>query len=46
MLPCDREGDAERPAVRDPPEDRDFAGAAWDFVADRERAIALGCAGF
>ena len=33
-----------RAAVRDPAEDRDFAGTAWDFVADREPAIALGCA--
>ncbi|KLK93019.1 hypothetical protein AA309_10575 [Microvirga vignae] len=55
MLPCDRERacvverdlvapEVERAAVRDPAEDRDFAGTAWDFVADREPAIALGCA--
>jgi hypothetical protein len=34
----------ERAAVRDPAEEPDFAGAAWDFVADRDPAIALGCA--
>jgi hypothetical protein len=34
--------DVERAAVRAPLEDRDFAGTAWDFVADREPAIALG----
>jgi hypothetical protein len=33
-----------RAAVRDPAEERDFAGTVWDFVADREPAIALGCA--
>ncbi len=33
MPPCDRERDVERA----------FAGTAWDFVADREPAIALGC---
>jgi hypothetical protein len=33
-----------RAAARDPAEERDFAGAVWDFVADREPAIALGCA--
>ena len=32
----------ERAAVRDPAEERDLAGTAWDFVADREPAIALG----
>jgi hypothetical protein len=47
MLPCERE--AERACVverdRDALElERAFAGAAWDFVADREPAIALGCA--
>ncbi|WP_457094710.1 hypothetical protein [Microvirga sp. P5_D2] len=26
--------EVERAAVRDPAEDRDFAGTAWDFVAD------------
>jgi hypothetical protein len=36
--------EVERAAVRDPAEDRDFAGTAWDFVADREPPIALGCA--
>lgn len=36
--------EVERAAVRDPAEERDFAGTAWDFVADREPAIALGCA--
>jgi hypothetical protein len=55
MLPWDAErarvveGDrdapeVERAAVRDPAEERDFAETAWDFVADREPAIALGCA--
>jgi hypothetical protein len=34
----------ERATVRDPAEERTFAGTAWDFVADREPAIALGCA--
>jgi hypothetical protein len=41
----DRDRDApevERAAVRDPAEERAFAGTAWDFVADRELAIALG----
>ncbi|WP_457091141.1 hypothetical protein [Microvirga sp. P5_D2] len=37
--------EVERAAVRDPAEERDFAGTAWDFVADREPAIPLGCAG-
>jgi len=36
--------EVERAAVRDPAEERDLAGTAWDFVADREPAIALGCA--
>jgi hypothetical protein len=36
--------EVERAAVRDPAEDRAFAGTAWDFVADREPAIALGWA--
>jgi hypothetical protein len=36
--------EVERAAVRDAAEDRDFAGTAWDFVADREPAIALGWA--
>jgi hypothetical protein len=36
--------EVERAAVRDPAEERDFAGTAWDFVADREPPIALGCA--
>ena len=36
--------EVERAPVRDPVADRDFAGTAWDFVADRELAIALGCA--
>jgi hypothetical protein len=36
--------EVERAAVRDPAEERDFAETAWDFVADREPAIALGCA--
>jgi hypothetical protein len=34
----------ERAAVRDPAEERAFAGTAWDFVADREPVVALGCA--
>jgi hypothetical protein len=41
----DRERDVpvvERAAVRDPAEERAFVGTAWDFVADREPAIALG----
>jgi hypothetical protein len=46
---CDVERDldvpeVERAAVRDPAEERALAGTAWDFVADREPAIALGCA--
>jgi hypothetical protein len=55
MPPCDRERacvadrdldapEVERAAVRDPAAERAFAGTAWDFVADREPAIALGCA--
>jgi hypothetical protein len=36
--------EVERAAVRDPADERAFAGTAWDFVADREPAIALGCA--
>jgi hypothetical protein len=36
--------EVERAAVRDPAEERDFAGTAWDFVEDREPAIALDCA--
>jgi hypothetical protein len=36
--------EVERVAVRDPAEERAFAGTVWDFVADREPAIALGCA--
>ncbi len=36
--------EVERAAVRDPAEERGFAGAAWDFVAERELAIVLGCA--
>ena len=35
---------SKRAAVRDPAAERDFAGTAWDFVADREPAIALGWA--
>jgi hypothetical protein len=31
-------------AVRDPAEERDVAGTAWDLVAEREPVIALGCA--
>ncbi|MBM6584238.1 hypothetical protein ILT44_29000 [Microvirga sp. BT689] len=34
--------EVERAAVRDPAEERAFVGTAWDFVADREPAIALG----
>jgi len=34
--------EVERAAVRDPAEERDFAGTVWDCVADREPAIALG----
>ncbi|PVE20739.1 hypothetical protein DC522_30505 [Microvirga sp. KLBC 81] len=55
MVPCDRERacvverdldalEVERAAVLDPAEERDFAGTAWDFVAERDPAIALGCA--
>jgi hypothetical protein len=36
--------EVERAAVRDPTEERAFVGTAWDFVADREPAIALGWA--
>jgi hypothetical protein len=36
--------EVERAAVRDPAEERGFVGTARDFVADREPAIALGCA--
>jgi hypothetical protein len=36
--------EVERAAVRDPVAERAFAGTAWDFVADREPAIALGWA--
>jgi hypothetical protein len=36
--------EAERAAVRDPAEERAFAGTDCDFVADREPDIALGCA--
>jgi hypothetical protein len=36
--------EAERAAVRVPVVERDFAGTAWDLVAEREPAIALGCA--
>jgi hypothetical protein len=36
--------EVERAADRDPVEERDFAGAAWDFVAGWEPAIAFGCA--
>jgi hypothetical protein len=36
--------EVERAAVRDPAEDRAFAATAWDFVADRDPAIALGWA--
>jgi hypothetical protein len=55
-LPCERDAERacvverdlaaplERAAVPDPAEERAFAGTAWDFVADREPAIALGCA--
>jgi hypothetical protein len=32
----------ERAAVRDPAEERAFAGTACDFVADGEPAVALG----
>jgi hypothetical protein len=35
--------EVERAFVRDPAADRDCEGTAWDFVADREPAIALGC---
>jgi hypothetical protein len=31
-------------AAREPAEERAFAGTAWDFVADLEPAMALGCA--
>jgi hypothetical protein len=43
----DRDLDApevERAAARDPSKERAFDGTAWDFVADREPTIALGCA--
>jgi hypothetical protein len=43
-LPCER--DAGRDAVCDPAEERGFVGTAWDLVAARELAIALGCARF
>ena len=36
--------EVERVAVRDPADERAFTGTAWDFVADREPAIALGWA--
>jgi hypothetical protein len=36
--------EVELATVRAPAEERAFAGAAWDFVADRGAAIALGCA--
>ncbi len=36
--------EVERAVVRDPAEDRGFAGTAWDFVADRAPVIALGWA--
>jgi hypothetical protein len=36
--------EVERAAVRDPAAERDLAGTAWDLVADREPALALGCA--
>jgi hypothetical protein len=36
--------EVERAAVRDPAEERVFLGTAWDFAADREPVIALGCA--
>ncbi|WP_210252261.1 hypothetical protein, partial [Microvirga tunisiensis] len=36
--------EVERTAGRDPAEERAFVGTAWDFLADREPAIALGCA--
>jgi len=36
--------EVKRAAVRGPEEKRDLAGIAWDLVADREPAIALGCA--
>jgi hypothetical protein len=36
--------EVERADVRDPVAERAFAGTAWDFVADREPAIALGWA--
>ena len=56
MLPCERDAeracvvdrDRDAPeverAARDPAEERAFAGRAWDFVAGREPAVALGCA--
>ena len=34
--------EVERAAVRDPAAERALAGTAWDLVADREPAIALG----
>jgi hypothetical protein len=36
--------EVERAAVRDPAEERDFAGTVWDFVAALDPAIALVCA--
>jgi hypothetical protein len=36
--------EVERAAVRDPAADRVFAETAWDFVAERDPAIALGWA--
>ena len=45
MVDRDRDvPEAEPAAVRDPADERAFAGTAWDFVADREPAIALGWA--
>jgi hypothetical protein len=44
---ADRDPDlpeVERAAVRDPADERVFAGTDWDFVADRAPAIVFGCA--
>jgi hypothetical protein len=37
--------EVERAAVRDPAEERDFEGTAWDFVADREADFDAGLSG-
>ena len=45
MVDRDRDvPEVERATVRDPAAERALAGTAWALVADREPAIALGCA--